>query len=117
MKPDPQKGSLWLALLGIFLLNACAANGSAVRALPAGTGVAAARTLTARVATYVPPTLTLRPNDTPLSETLTPSGTPTRNYPLNFFASVTPYSPSPNPGGVICEDSAYVADVTFPDRS
>lgn len=108
------------AVLGLLLfLNACATQSEVMsRSLAiSGTQAAAEHTQTAQAAGLLPPTLTLRPNEPPPKETATQSPTPTRNYPLHFFETVTPYSPSPNPKGIICEDAGYVADVTFPDRS
>jgi len=109
------RGSMFLpvALLGVLLLNACAANlGVASRPSAAEIYTAAAHTIAAQTL-LTPSTFTLGPAPT-LTANQTPSPTP--RYPLHYFASVTPFVPSLSPQGALCDNSAYVSDVTFPDH-
>ncbi len=101
-------------LLGMLLLNACAANLGVVSTPSAAKIYTAAAQTIAAQALLAPPTFTLGPAPT-LTANQTPSPTP--RYPLHYFASVTPFVPSPSPPGALCDNSAYVSDVTFPDRS
>jgi hypothetical protein len=115
MKRDARKFFLSAALLGVFILNACAANGEVV-STPSASDIytAAAHTMTAQ-SVFAPSTVAIGPTGTSANQTLTPI--PTHISPPRFYASLTPLSPSPYPEGAICDNSAHVSDVSFPDHS
>jgi hypothetical protein len=116
MKGEPRKLFLAVTLLGIFLLNACTANGEVVPVLPTFEIQPTATPTSTIQPTYALPKMT--PTISPTSALGDQTATPTTDYfPYDDPATETPLPTSTSPNGALCDNSAYIADVTFPDGS